>query len=361
VEPSRPGAVSRPPPYRALWEITWRCDLRCAHCLVDAGAAEPAGAESTTDEALDTVDQLAALGVRVVSLTGGEPLLRGDWEQIAARVRERGMGLRFSTNGHLASADVVARFVDLGVDLVAVSIDGVRDTHDALRQGPDGRSSYDRVVAAVARLRAAAIPVQAITTVTRANLDELPPIHADLKALGVAQWLVQLAHPTGRARAAAGTRFAPLEPAEVPRVAAFVVAAASDPVLAPAAHNTLGYLGRDEPILRGSGRRGHPVWAGCSCGRTSVGIEPDGGVKGCANQVGAPFVVGSLRNETLRDIWDDAARWRWLSRDPADATGPCAGCALFRRCGGGCSAMAYRTTGSFFGTDRCLRDRERRT
>jgi len=348
-----------PPPGRALWEITARCDLRCDHCLVDAGAARED--ELTTDEALGVVDQLAELGVKAVSLTGGEPLLREDWPLLARRVRERGMILRLSANGHLLDDRALALLVELGCDRFAVSVDGMEATHDRVRHGPAGargRGSFQRVVAALERLRPTPIISNAITAVGSHNLGELPAIHALLKRLGVAEWMVQLAHRTGRLRSPGSGEGAakPLDPAQLPELEAFLVGAARDPVLRPFAHNSIGYMGPSEPILRSSGRRPPArFWTGCRCGVASVGIAPDGGVKGCANQIGAPFVVGNVRRERLRAIWEDRARWHWLHPAP-EAMGPsCRGCTLAGICQAGCTALAFGATGHLFDNPYCLR------
>jgi radical SAM protein with 4Fe4S-binding SPASM domain len=353
------SAATIRPPARALWEITARCDLRCDHCLVEAG--ERRADELDTAEALDLVDQLAELGLKAVSLTGGEPLLREDWPLLARRVRERGMILRFSANGHLLDDRALALLVELGCEQFAVSVDGLEETHDRVRHGPRGvrgASSFRRVVAALERLRRSPVKANAITAVGRHNLAELPAIHALLKEKGVGVWMVQLAHRTGRLRAAAGegSFAAPLEPAQLLELEAFLRAAAGDPALQPVVHNSIGYMSADEPVLRSSGRRGPArFWTGCKCGLESVGIAPDGGVKGCANQIGAPFVVGNVRGERLRAIWEDRDRWHWLQPAPERMGPSCAGCGLAKICQAGCTALSYGATGHLFDNPYCLR------
>ena len=349
-EPAR-----RRPPGRALWEITRRCDLRCAHCLVDGG---PAGAaELDTAEALDLVDQLAALGVRAVTLSGGEPLLRGDWPDLAARVRERGMVLRLSTNGHLLDREVLAELLRLGTEQVLVSVDGIRGTHDALRRpaDPGAPSSFDRVMEALDLLAPTPIVAVAITSVMRPNLVQLPDLQALLKERGVRRWIVQLAHPTGRA-ARGGLDRLLLAPSRMEELAACLLAMVGDPDLPPQVFNSIGYMSREEPVLRGSGRSlDRPFWKGCHCGISTLGVEPDGGIKGCANQVGEPFVVGNVRREPLARIWNDGPRWHWLRPELSRMGGACADCPLASLCGAGCTALSRSATGELFDNPYCLR------
>ena len=72
-------------PIYAVWEITLRCDLACRHCGSRAGRERPE--ELSRDEALDMVVQMADLGVKEVTLIGGEAYLRDDWTDIVRAVR----------------------------------------------------------------------------------------------------------------------------------------------------------------------------------------------------------------------------------------------------------------------------------
>src|SRR5690606_14475474 len=67
-----------------VWEITLACDLGCRHCGSRAGKAREH--ELSTEECLDVVRQLADLGVREVTLIGGEAYLREDWDVIAKAI-----------------------------------------------------------------------------------------------------------------------------------------------------------------------------------------------------------------------------------------------------------------------------------
>ena len=70
-------------PIYAVWEVTLKCDLACRHCGSRAGRTRPD--ELSTEECLDLVRQMAALGVLEVTVIGGEAYLRDDWLEIVAR------------------------------------------------------------------------------------------------------------------------------------------------------------------------------------------------------------------------------------------------------------------------------------
>src|SRR5258708_28180817 len=149
-------------PIYAVWEITLRCDLACVHCGSRAGRARPD--ELTTAECLDLVDQMADLGVREVTLIGGEAYLRDDWLEIVRALRRRGMQATMTSGGPGLAAERVAAAAEAGLQSVSVSIDGLEETHDRLR---GVRGSYRSATAALGYLRAAGIITSVNTQINR--------------------------------------------------------------------------------------------------------------------------------------------------------------------------------------------------
>src|SRR3989304_4749435 len=93
-------------PICLTWELTYRCNLRCAHCLSSSG--EPRHGELTTSEAISLIREWAAMQVFYVNVGGGEPMLRPDFFELMDCCLESGIGVKFSTNGSLideAAAD----------------------------------------------------------------------------------------------------------------------------------------------------------------------------------------------------------------------------------------------------------------
>jgi MoaA/NifB/PqqE/SkfB family radical SAM enzyme len=125
-------------PVYAVWEITLQCDLACRHCGSRAGRARPD--ELSTPEALDLVRQLAALGVREVTLIGGEAYLRDDWLEIVRAVRAHGMTCTMTTGGRGVTEALARAAKDAGIQGASVSFDGLRETHD-YTSGKSRRSS----------------------------------------------------------------------------------------------------------------------------------------------------------------------------------------------------------------------------
>src|SRR5512136_1313715 len=174
-------------PLRCTWEITLACNLRCGHCGSRAGQARPD--ELSGAEAEVVIDDLAALGCRDVSLAGGEPTLRPDWDALVARLAGHGLWVAVVSNGLTWSPEHTRRAKAAGISCMAFSIDGLERTHDCVRKAQD---SHRKVLAAIDLCVAAGIPVGAITHITRRSLPELEELHALLGRHGVRTWQVQI-------------------------------------------------------------------------------------------------------------------------------------------------------------------------
>src|SRR5690606_25090535 len=88
----------RPPV--VIWNLLRRCNLTCKHCYATS-ADSPFRNELNTKEALRVIDDLHEAGVRVLILSGGEPLLRPDLFQLAGHARAKGFFVALSSNGTL--------------------------------------------------------------------------------------------------------------------------------------------------------------------------------------------------------------------------------------------------------------------
>jgi AdoMet-dependent heme synthase len=182
-------------PKIVAWEITRRCALACRHCRGAARDCDYAD-EFSTGECLQTVDALAAFSQPMIILTGGEPLMRDDLFDTARYATERGCRVVLATCGHLVNAKVAEKLKASGVMAVSVSLDAATaEKHDAFRGIP---GAYKKTVAALDHLKAAALPFQINTTVSKLNADELPQILSKAVDLGASVMDFFFLVPTGR-------------------------------------------------------------------------------------------------------------------------------------------------------------------
>ena len=100
--------------------------------------------------------------------------------------------------------------------------------------------------------------------------------------------------------------------------------------------NNIGYFGPYEELLRGTLPRGH--MASCGAGRSTLGIEADGSIKGCPSLPSETWIGGNIRDASLRDIWERAAPLRYTrDRTVADLWGYCRTCYYAEVCRAGCT------------------------
>ncbi|MCB9751966.1 MAG: radical SAM protein [Myxococcales bacterium] len=328
-------------PAYVVWELTLRCDQPCRHCGSRAGAARPD--ELRGREALEVVEQLAAMGAREVILIGGEAYLHDDFLPIVRALKGAGVRVGLTTGGRGITRALADEMAAAGLHLASVSVDGLQPAHDLIRKAP---GSFDGAIAALAHLRAAGLAVGANTHINRVNAPDLEALYELLRDAGVRSWQVQITAALGRAADRPAMLLQPYDLVTVaPRVAALKRRAFKDGmILMPG--NNLGYFGPEEALLRSLHEGGGDHWQGCQAGRLVLGIESDGAVKGCPSLQTAAYVGGNLRERTLREIWTDAPELAFTrARTTEDLWGYCKTCPFAQVCLGGCSFTAHALFG----------------
>jgi len=98
-----------------------RCNLSCAYCNEYDDHSKPV----PVAEMQRRVDLLAGMGTSVITLSGGEPLLHPELEDIIRHIRRRGIVAGLITNGYLLTADRIQRLNRAGLEFLQISIDNV--------------------------------------------------------------------------------------------------------------------------------------------------------------------------------------------------------------------------------------------
>jgi len=114
--------VGKVPPITGAIGVTYRCQCRCAHCYADVNGRS-SNAEMSTNQIMEAIKQLKALGTLQVIFTGGEPLLREDLFDLIAHAHKVGLLTRISTNGYLLTRKCVAELKRAGLNQCGVAID----------------------------------------------------------------------------------------------------------------------------------------------------------------------------------------------------------------------------------------------
>lgn len=190
------------PPVELSVMITEGCNLHCSHCWPQAVSLQEA--ISIHYQVFRTlVDNFIRLGVRTISVTGGEPLTHPECDEMLAYVAQRHEldGICLQTNGTELTADRLACIHGLPRKKIQiqVSMEGARpETHDALR----GRGSFERVIEGLRRLQEIGLGpcVTVAFTETESTIEDLPDLLALVKQLGVGQLVSGSLVKKGRAQ-----------------------------------------------------------------------------------------------------------------------------------------------------------------
>ncbi len=330
------GAVSDGGITYCVWEITLACDLGCRHCGSRAGKSRPD--ELSTEECLDVVRQLAELGIREVTLIGGEAYLRDDWDVIARAITDRGMRVGITTGGRGFDDERVRRAVDAGVTTISVSIDGLERTHDLLR---GARGSWRAAVASAERIAKTPMRLATNTQINRLSMPELVAMADLLDELGSRAWQLQLTVPMGRAADRPELLLQPYDLLELFPLLAWIKQEKLTPRgIAAFPGNNIGYFGPYEEVLRYGGQGG-THWAGCGAGTACIGVEADGKIKGCPSLPSDRYTGGNFRGDALAEVVTGTDELTHLGRRTKDDLwGFCGGCYYADVCKAGCTWTA---------------------
>ena len=366
-------------PFIVIWETTRACDLACVHCRATA-QSDPLPGELTAAEGMDLVDQVVAMGTRVLAFSGGDPLKRNDLLELVrhAKDRELRVGTIPAATPRLTRERVFA-LKDAGLDQIAFSLDAsTADAHDRIRRVP---GTFAKVMEAVGWAHEAGIPLQINTVISAANLDDLDRIITLVSELGVVFWEVFFLVPVGRGVDVMGLNAQQYEQVfarlyALSRHAAFVVKVTE-------ALHYRRYLVQHETQARGIDRvqvvptteHGSRVSAHGAVpgmlptmgrhwerGHGSIGVSPQtvNAGKGhlfvsCTGDVYPsgflPRTAGNVRQTGLAELYRGSPLFREL-RDSDLLRGRCGVCE-FRAICGGSRARAYAVTGDYLAEDPC--------
>ncbi len=365
-------------PYVISWNLTYRCNLACEHCYLDAGGTPLVETENFadrselgTEECFRVIDEIAAFAPECLTiLTGGEPLLRRDILEIVRRASERGLWVVVGTNGVRITENLGRRLAEAGARGLSLSLDALdSERHDRFRRV---RGAWQNTVDGAGILNRAGLPFIVQTTAGSHNAGELDAI-ADFAhdRLAAKVWNLYFLVPTGR-----GQFVSDMTPAQYDEVLAALYRIQrkySGRMLVNAKcaphyiKTVLERAGTEPPADDGLDQRGGGPAAsapgpsaaglpgirtysggagGCPAGTHYMGIRPNGDVTPCPY---LPVFAGTLRSASLADLWSSSELFTGIRRRTS-LGGRCGACEMNALCGG-CRARAYGMTGDLMAED----------
>jgi pyrroloquinoline quinone biosynthesis protein E len=322
-------AAAPPPPVGLLAELTHRCPLQCPYCS-NPLALERAAGELSTAQWCDVLAQAADLGVLQLHLSGGEPTVRRDLEDIVAQAAKVGLYSNLITAGVLLTRERLQGLAERGLDHVQISFQDAEPANaDRIAHYQGGHA---RKLEAAGWVRDVGLPLTVNAPIHRQNIASLPAFIELAERLGAQR--LEAAHvqyygwALANRQALMPTRKQVLESAEL---------------VARARERLKGVLVIDFVVPDYYARRPKPCMGGW--GRGIINIAPSGKVLPCHAAESLPgLAFDNVRGRPLREIWlasDAFQKFRgtgWMRE-------PCRSCELREVDWGGCRCQAFAIAG----------------
>ena len=310
-----------------FWECTRRCNLQCLHCGSDASCATDNSIPDMPFEdflnAILPLKEIYKPDSITVAITGGEPLVRKDLPKYGMQLRQHGFRWGIVTNGYDYTADVHKSLLDAGMGAITMSLDGLKENHNWLR---DNNQSFDNAIRALDLIVSSSrLNYDVVTCVNQKNIEELEEMKAFLIERGTKAWRLFTVTPIGRA---AGKDILRLTPKHLKRLMDFIVQARKEKQI-DISFSCEAYLGDYELKARNT-------YFFCRAGIQIASIFVDGSISACPN-INRAFSQGNIYKDKFLDVWENKFEMmrdrRWTK------TGICRTCKDYKNCLGGATHL----------------------
>ncbi|MDR1579054.1 MAG: radical SAM/SPASM domain protein, ACGX system [Synergistaceae bacterium] len=326
------------------WHITDNCDQRCKHCYIFSEDINISPREMPWADmlsALNNCEDMCASFKRIpyLYITGGDPILHKDFWRLLALLKEKNIAFSVLGNPFHLNDEVCKNLKDCGCERYQLSIDGLRDTHDKIRKP----GSFDATLEKIACIRHAGIRSVIMTTVSGANIAEIPDIidltvehHTDVFAFA-------------RYCPASFEKTTHINPGEYKALLdacwrKFDEYKDSGTIFNLKDHLWTLYL-HDKGLFKiPAGLDGQMIYDGCNCGISHLTILPNGDIYACRRM---DSMVGNAFTDRLADVFISEKMDKYRNFGKFEK---CSRCELGRFCRG-CPAVAYGYTRNLYSAD----------
>lgn len=356
VEPTPVRERKGPVKPVVIWNLTRRCNLKCRHCYTTSADVHFPG-ELSHEQAMGVLDDLKGFGIPALILSGGEPLSRFDFFDLAERAKElQFRHLSLSTNGTLINAENAGRIADLGFDYVGISLDGIGQMNDWFR-GLDG--AYDAALTGVRELLKRDVKVGLRFTITDDNAHQLGEMMDLCDREGVDKFYLSHLVYAGRGDKHRGddTEHKRTREAMDDLLDRAWVAVAEDMPLEIVTGNNdadavyfLRWVEKNFPEKADHIRAHLEAWGGNSSGLGVANIDTLGRVH--PDTYWSDYKIGSVKETPFSELWTgDDQMLATLRQRPRPLKGRCGACAYKSVCGGNTRIRALQLTGDPWAED----------
>lgn len=327
-------AVRAGPPLGMLAELTHRCPLQCPYCSNPIQLLKAADELDTTTW-LSAFSQAADLGILQVHLSGGEPTLRQDLEDLVGALASRGVYTNLITAGVTLTPDRIKKLADCGLDHVQLSLQALDpETSDKIG---NYKRSLDKKLNVARWVRETGLPLTINAPTHRHNIGQTPALIELALELGADR--LEIAHVQYYGWAARN-RATLMPPYERVLEEAAVVGEAKD--------RLKGILNIDYVTPDYYAQFPKPCMGGWA--KDVITIKPEGKVLPCHAAESLPLSFDNVKDKPLAAIWYDSKAfnrfrgYEWMKE-------PCRSCPRKEIDFGGCRCQAFALTGDAEATD----------
>lgn len=321
-------------PLSGAFELTSRCPLDCKMCYVHRkeNDCEAIKREKSTEWWLKLAEEAKNAGMFMLLLTGGEPLLRRDFEEIYLKAKKMGILVSVNTNGLLIDDDKVKFFADNPPQKLNITLYGA--SKETYRELCGNGGAYEKVTAAITKLKQAGISVKLNFTATQYNFHDAQKIYEFAENLEIPVQTVSYMFPPVRVGGEAD-RMTPEESARV-HFESKLLEIGSERL---AKHLELKEKTKINADFSEGGEQ-----IPCRAGLSTFWVTWDGKMSPCGMMTKPVFEI---------DSFDDA--WERVKEARAGIILPpkCKGCELRKYCDM-CAAVTLAETGDFSGVPEYL-------
>ena len=317
--------------------LTDTCNLACRHCWIEPRYCSDNKAISAIDRSLfiSILSQAESLGTKGVKLTGGEPLLHPQINELLDIIRQKCLRLTVETNGTLCTPNLAERIAACERAFAAVSLDAAEaETHDWIR-GKEG--CFAAAVAGIQNLVTTGLKPQIIMTLMQRNKDQIQAVVRLAESLGAGSVKFNILQPTARGKRmhALGEM---IDIEELISLGSWV-----DTELSSVSALPLYF--HQPPSFRRLGKMFGAAGDGChSCGIMSIlGVLADGSYALCGIGATVPeMIFGHASRDPLKEVWRNSLTLSQIREGlPKQLQGICAECVMKHICMGSCVAQNY--------------------
>jgi len=303
-----------------FWECTSRCNISCKHCGSDCqiGSKE---SDMAGEDFIKTLKNIATeynpSDVMVV-VSGGEPLVRNDLEEIGKQISLLRFPWGMVSNGYALTSERLANLVDAGISSVTISLDGLQQNHDWLREK---NGSFQRAVNAIRMLvQIPNLVLDVVTCVNARNFNQLEEIKKMLMDIGIQKWRLFIIDPIGRAKENPELFITDVQFRQLMDFIAFNRQQGE----IMTAFGCDGFLGKFEANVR------QGVFF-CRAGIHAASVLANGDISACPN-INRGFVQGNIYHKPFLEIWH--SKFHQFRHRKAFKTGICTNCDVWKWCRG---------------------------